>query len=123
MVCQTGHDFSCLTGPLTSAVACSDPFFPFPQSQLVGKTYQVRREGDAGSFALKFQGCGVLAVTLNGQDIQEMWQPVPWNPSAILIGGRTMPTAVVVIGLRGQGGILQSSAYGSKKNKRINKNK
>jgi len=63
---------------------------------LVGQTYEVSREGH-GNFTLKFLAEGRLVVDIQGQEIQEAWQPSRWKPSAVILGGHTMPAAEVVI--------------------------
>lgn len=67
---------------------------------LVGRRFEVRREGH-GSFALVFQAGGRLTVIIQGQEIEDSWQPTGTlcrgHPTFIL-GGRQMPAAEVAIG-------------------------
>lgn len=71
--------------------------------QLIGQTYQVCRAGSASNFRLEFQTNGRLVVKMDMQDIQEIWQPSPSNSNSVILGGRTMPPAEVVIGSRDLG--------------------
>lgn len=66
---------------------------------LVGRRYDVRREG-YGSFALVFKAGGRLTVSIQGQEIEETWQASTWKPQTLILGGRQMPAAEVVIGPR-----------------------
>lgn len=68
--------------------------------QLVGRTYQVNREGHTGSFTIVFQAGGHLVVQLDAQVIMERWQPSTQNQYSVILGGCVMPAAEVVIGHR-----------------------
>lgn len=69
--------------------------------QLVGQGYRVRREGEAASFDLEFQADGkLLMLHPRGEVIVECWRPSASAPCSVLLGGRTMPRAEVVIGPR-----------------------
>lgn len=72
-------------------------------ADLLGRTYEVRREGQSATFTLGFQEGGRLIVNLGGQMVEEFWQPSTrkWEGRVIIIlGGRTMPPAEVVFGSR-----------------------
>lgn len=69
-----------------------------PGVSLTGRTYTFRRCGQDSNVSVTFQPNGKLAVLLNGQLIEEVWQASLSNPSLVLLGGRTMPAAVIAIG-------------------------
>jgi hypothetical protein len=72
-------------------------------AELVGCTYEVKREGQSETFALAFEKNGRLIVNLGGQLIDEIWQAsqTKWDRKVIIvIGGRVMPPASVVVGNR-----------------------
>jgi hypothetical protein len=83
-----GHDLSCLSAP--SVVGCLD--------RLVGEVFHVTRAGQAHSFTLEFQEFGRLIVNFQGQVVEELWQPSPFCPSSVILGGQRMPKAEVIIG-------------------------
>lgn len=68
-------------------------------AELVGCTYEVKREGQSETFTLAFEKDGRLIVNLGGQLIDEIWQAseTKWGGKVIIaIGGRGMPSASVV---------------------------
>merc|ERR1719163_2447899 len=102
---QTGGQQQALFGAAPAAASLAQ--------RLVGRTYQVRREGEKESFALVFQQGGILLIDYGEQKVQEQWQPSARSPGSVVLGGRVMPTADVVIGPRGFGsdpdGLWESS--------------
>lgn len=74
------------------------------QAWLVGRTYEMRRErmrgGAHASFTIQFVEGGRLMMTIQGQQLEEAWQPSTWNPLAVILGGRAMPAAEIILGPR-----------------------
>lgn len=84
---------------------------PRLMEELFGQTYKVRRANQEGGFTLQFEAFGKLIVHLQGQQIEEQWQPSSfcdgerWH-AAVLLGGRTMATALVVMGARSMSSVI-----------------
>lgn len=109
---MTGHDLFALSARSATGYG-SRPLNPFTSQgaeccalqsieELFGRTYDVKREGH-GHFTLTFLAAGRLIINIQGQDIEETWQPSSLSNLsnlAIVLGGNKMPAAGVVIGPR-----------------------
>ena len=108
----TGFDTTGFTAPLGALQTSGNSTSTLAtqlSTALTGRTYVVRREGQDSSILISFQPNGKLEVLLNGQCVEETWQPSFQNPYWVVLGGRTMPAAEIAIGTRPCGGIFDPS--------------